>query len=75
MKYINGKVYYRNNEERELLGYLANKLRCPLAILNKRREYVDGLILNCADVHKISIGEDNEFTQINKETGYINRKC
>lgn len=72
MKYENHKVYYRENEERDLLGYLANKLRCPLAILNKRREYVDGLILNCADVQKIMIGEDNEFAQNNKEAGTAN---
>lgn len=61
MKYENGKVIYRQNEERELIGYLANKLRCPFAILNKRREFVDGLIFDCADVRKIGTGDDYEI--------------
>lgn len=69
MKYVDDKIYYRQNEERELLGYLANKLRCPFAILNKRREFVDGLIFNCADVRKIEIGDNYEITLDNQKTG------
>lgn len=50
MKYENHKVYYRENEERNLIGYLTNKLRRPFVIYNRRYEYKNGLILKCADV-------------------------
>lgn len=50
MKYENKKVYYRENEERALLGYLANKLRCPFVVYNRRYEYKDGIYWKCADV-------------------------
>ena len=64
MKYVNGKVYYRENEERELMGYLTNKLRCPFMVFNKRIEYVDGLFMKCADVLKEDRGQMNEYTRV-----------
>ena len=64
MKYVNGKVYYRQNEERELIGYLTNKLRCPFAVFNKRVEYIDGLFMKCADVLKEDRGQIDEHLRI-----------
>lgn len=70
MKYIDNKVYFNYDEERELLGYLTNKLRCPFSISNKRCETIDGLVLYCADVEKLD-GKDYAYVDNNRQTNNI----